>query len=576
MKSLAIGLAALLLGFLSGRLFSEASVTSEGGNEQEPVVTFQGEASTGLSATDVLSTQLSGSRYTRADFLARLEEANRTNDPLMRKAILSEWALRESADGIRAVFAIGNRLEGWQLLATWTSHHPGEAAKMARELATDLDDSKWRDSVLRTALKQLLLTDPDQAVALERSLRGNPYGYGDFSEGAVSRGTSPQTILATLSQFRSPTLKRGFLLTLQSEGLLSPLEVIQWSEEHMPLGDRRNLEAHVLREWVEGNAAEAGAYVTSKLDGSWESRSLTQRFLGQLAQQSPDEVLAWLKKQDRDLISGAAPMRWGSLSDEKRRAIAAKLGPDFPEFAPDFEARPYDGMTPQNLPASWPPKTATEAKAWLEHSDTNWINPFGPEQWTVDSINDTLALLPETPTRSKQDIASQLARQWVRHDPKQALTWASNLPDEDTITVAESALGEWFKLEPTSAREYVEKMPSGEFRGYAVELITQGLWLKDPNSAEQWVDQLAEGFEKDIGRRNIASVAVISYPERAYSQAIAMRNPVMREEWVERSLRFIAIRDPTLALELLPDAGLPPEIAAEIRKSAGQPDPSKK
>jgi hypothetical protein len=576
MKSLVICLAALFLGFVSGRQLPEASLTLESVDQAEKAVTYERTITADISAADLLAASLSGSKSTRADFLTRLVEANRTGDAVKRKVILSEWALRESADGLRAVFAIGNRLEGWQLLAAWTSHHPAEAAAIAREVATERDDSKWRDSVLYSALKQLLLTDPDQAVALERSVHGSLFGYGDLSETSVLRSIPPELILTALSQFRSPTLKRSFLYNLHQAGQLTPFEALKWSEANLTPSDRSNTDAGILKEWLKKNPADAGAYVTSKLDGSWESRSLTQRFLSELAQQSPDELLAWLKKQDRDLISGAAPMRWGSLSDEQRKAIAATVGTEFPEFTPDFEAHPYDGMTPQNLPASWPPQTVTEAKAWLEYSDTNLFNPFGPEQWTMDSINSILALLPETATRPRQNILWKLARQWVGHDPAQAITWASSLPDEETIVVAEFALEQWFELEPTAAREYVETMPSGEFRGYAVELITQGLWRKDPNSAEQWVAQLAEGFEKDIGRRKIASVAFVNNPERAYTQAIAMENPVMREEWVEQSLRFIAMRNPSRALELLPDAGLPPEVAVEIRKIAGQPNGSKK
>jgi hypothetical protein len=572
MNWIAAGFAALLAGVLSGWLASSGLIApasvSDASTTHDDAVTFLGTAERKIAASDLLSQIPGNGNRTREDYLALLEQANRQHDAALRRAVLAEWTTHENADGIRAVFALGNRLEGWQVLQDWTPQHPGLAAGIVATLDVPKGEERHRDTVVTTAIQSLLHTDPDKASEIERRFRLSEWSLLPMVIDSLrSPGdASPQAILKALGGFRNHRLRDQLLASLVYSDQIPPQDAIEWSVEHTSPPANSQLFTNAISVWMQRDPAAAREHFSKALDGGRESRDLVRPFLLHLANRSPEEMLSWMRQQDREKLAAVAPFDWSRISKEAHPGFAAALGSDYPEFAPLVEpASSLPRADAKNLPASWPPQTPDEAFAWLKISPNR--PELGAQHWTPETLDATLALLPYHSDLERTEITRTLANIWARKDPVKAITWASGLRAEESIIVAESALDVWHNYDPPAARNYVETMPSGEFRAYAVETVVEDWIRQNPDSTTAWLDSLGPGFETDVGRRVAAGHLSSQAPEAAYHQARAISHPVMRDEWVQKSLRSL-LRHPDRVIALLPESGLPPDLQEKIEKEA--------
>lgn len=572
MKWIAAGFTALLAGVLSGWLASSGSSVPvpapDASKSHDMVVTFLGTAERKISAGDLLSQPPGNGKRTRSDYLDLLEQANQQHDTALRRAILREWAMQDNADGIHAVFALGNRLEGWQLLQEWTLQHPSLAAAFVETLKVEKGEERQRDRIVATAIQSLLLTNPEQALDIEGRFRLDELSLLLMANASLrSPGdASPQAILKVLGGFRNHRLRSQLLSNLVSTDQIPPQDAIEWALGHTSRPTNQPIITHTIFLWMQRDPASARDYFSKSLDRGRESRDLVRPFLRYLANQSPEETLAWMREQDREKLAAVAPFDWRRIDRDKHAKFAAALGGDYPEFAPPVEpASTLPQAESKHLPATWPPQTPEEALAWVKISTDR--PELGADHWTPETLDAALALLPDHPELERTAITRELAGGWARKDPVKAITWASSLPDEESVAVAEHALEVWHDYDPPAARHYVESMPSGEFRAYAVETVVEDWIRENPASVTAWLDSLGPGFETDVGRRVASDRLSSRDPEAAYYQARAINHPVMREEWVEKSMRSL-LRQPERVIALLPKSGLPPETQGRIEKEA--------
>jgi len=117
-------------------------------------------------------------------------------------------------------------------------------------------------------------------------------------------------------------------------------------------------------------------------------------------------------------------------------------------------------------------------------------------------------------------------------------------------------------------------IPESEFRAYAVELAVGNLSQKDPDAAESWLLVLAPDLARDAGLRELADSLLkhtggnTTDPERAFRLSGQIEHPVIRSDWVEKSLRELIGSNPARSLELIPESGLPAEIRESLNESA--------
>ena len=176
-----------------------------------------------------------------------------------------------------------------------------------------------------------------------------------------------------------------------------------------------------------------------------------------------------------------------------------------------------------------------------------WGTPssFNPSPWTFEGVNELLAKARELgqPIGDKEMV--NLAGNWAKGNPSEAIRWASELPDHVRIEAAEEAVIRWFKNEPIDAAAYVKSLPEGEFRSHSVNRVVSEWLDADPEPAIKWVNQLPRGFDKDIGRREVAMNFRFRNPQRSFAQANAIDNPVLREEALEYTFQSWLRKDPT-------------------------------
>lgn len=568
---------AAILGVLSGWLSRPVVDPRPTTEEGHAAITFTGDA--GMRSDDFLTDTPPGAKRSRAESLALLQEANRRNDAVMKDTILAEWARHETSAGIRSVFSSGADLEAWQLLHAWAKHQPSEAARIATASAGNPANAFWHDLVITQSLISLLRTDPFSALALERDFyrRGSHDLESHFDKNELPPGSAAD-MLTALSEFRDPSLCDQLVRHFVSAARLDPGKALDWAASRRDLGNRQHFTNGILYHWLDNDPENAGTYVAEHFDESENSRLLVREFLEGMAQRSSGKMLEWMRRQDRELLTKVAPLKFYGLPPDEVETLATLLADEFPEFAPVPTTDPM--MLPtsmDDLPEVWPPTTKAGAVAWLKGYKQSWGAHLGPESWTAESMTQVLDLLDDLPNRSRVGTMREMASAWARVDPQEAITWAADLPDQESIGVAESALASWMRESPGDARAYVAAIPESEFRAYAVEQTVRHFPEEKRDEAEQWLLGLAPDLARDAGLRELANdflvyrgtpqIDGVRY-ERAVRLFQQVANPVIRADGLESSLRKLSTHEPARALELIAESGLPDEIAARLETFA--------
>lgn len=554
-------LAGLLLGRVSTSIVSEEKVAP---SVQPKAVTML-EVPEGITAStgDFFSIPPPGGTYTRAEMLALLEEGYLTNDMEVEAVVLREWAAFETEEGICAVFEMGNRGIAWSLLGEWAEHHPEKAAQIAFSIPSEnRDEAASYSDVISTAMSQLLFSAPEAAVRIEsqyshRGHHGLNFQYSNLSEKTAD---DAKRALEAIAQFRNSWIADRAAVAILGAIYVDPEFSLEWIEEHIPGSRRTHAKNSILQNWARNDHESAAVYVAENLDGSAESQARLQTLIKSLGPSHPEFLIRWLKEQDREDLKKIRSVNWGYLTPELREKLTAQLGEEFQRFAP---AEPVPA---QSTATSWPPATREEAANWLR----SYRNPpgLGPANWSIETINETLALKSSELSQASPADTRKIADNWASHDPVAAIEWAAQLPDHLMIETAETALATWFKNEPTAALEYVDEMPEGEFRSYAVERVSNDWLSEDAEAAVKWINDLPSGFSKDVAKREAALRFIDHNPKRSFFQSNWIGNDIIREETLERVFRSWNSRNPAEALEFIEKANVSEEVKAAARSHA--------
>jgi len=381
-------------------------------------------------------------------------------------------------------------------------------------------------------------------------------------------------LLESLSEFRDVALRNRFIIKFVFADRLDPAKALDWAASRRDLKRPESFSNLILSDWLSRNPDSAGAYVSAQFDGSEASIRLVRQFLDLTATRFPDTLLSWIRRQDRELLANAAPLKLLGLKPEEEASLV--FADEFPEFIHVPIISPP--ATIADLPKTWPPKSKTEAQAWFNtfQRRSNADDHLGPETWTRESVNEVLDLLSDLPT-SRENTMTSIATAWARVDPKEALTWAAGLPDQESIKIATFALASWLRESPGDARAYVAAIPESEFRVYAVEQSARHFPEEKRDEAEKWLLGLAPDLARDAGLRELANdflvyrgtpqIDGVRY-ERAVRLFQQVANPVIRADGLESSLRKLSTHEPARALELIAESGLPDEIAARLETFA--------
>jgi hypothetical protein len=193
-----------------------------------------------------------------------------------------------------------------------------------------------------------------------------------------------------------------------------------------------------------------------------------------------------------------------------------------------------------------------------------------------------------------ENIGGAIAESLADKDPKQAVGWAEATPSgaaqEEAIT---GALAGWAKTDPKAAFAYFQEKhgknfdaAEGIFEQWAatapeaaaaqalqvgdpslkeravVGVVNGWLSFDDTQSAEQWVDQMPQGRQRDLASATIVDALSVTDPQPAWDRAQAIQDAQVRQEAMLSAFSGLAQADPASARSILNTA----RVSADDRK----------
>jgi hypothetical protein len=144
-------------------------------------------------------------------------------------------------------------------------------------------------------------------------------------------------------------------------------------------------------------------------------------------------------------------------------------------------------------------------------------DPVAAGKYLADNIDE----LGSTNGWMNGRMAGSVASEWAKQDPKAALEWAQKLPDEMRRDAMQQVLTEMASSDPTSAIDYVMKMEAGEERTKMLDEVASQYGRQDPKEALTWAASL-KGEEQQLAQRKVLESWSRSSPTEAAAHVDAM------------------------------------------------------
>lgn len=119
----------------------------------------------------------------------------------------------------------------------------------------------------------------------------------------------------------------------------------------------------------------------------------------------------------------------------------------------------------------------------------------------------TANLAPEAVEKTFGSTASQIARNWVQHDPKAAGQWLMSLPEGETRSNSvRSMVDDLGDYDIKGCAEFVNSLAVGKERDQAVSELVSDLGSQgDPESAFDWAASISDASKRENMIRSVAS-----------------------------------------------------------------------
>ncbi len=135
------------------------------------------------------------------------------------------------------------------------------------------------------------------------------------------------------------------------------------------------------------------------------------------------------------------------------------------------------------------------------------------------------------PAGSAQDEAVMGALAgWAKTDPKAALNYYQAKYPKN-YEAAQGIFEQWATEKPDAAADEVGRISDPTLKEHAVVGVVNG-WLNadDIQAAEQWVDQLPPGRQRDMGSATLVDAMSINDPQPAWDRALGIQDAQVRQE----------------------------------------------
>lgn len=167
---------------------------------------------------------------------------------------------------------------------------------------------------------------------------------------------------------------------------------------------------------------------------------------------------------------------------------------------------------------------------------------------------------------------------WAKTDPKAAFSYFQS-KQSTNFDAAEGIFEEWAAKTPQDAAAQATSISDPTLREHAVTGVVNG-WLtnNDVQGAQQWVDQLPAGHERDVASAAIVDAMSVNDPQTAWDRSLTIQDPQVRQEAVLSALSGLAQSDPEAAQAAVNSAHLTEQEKKLVQPvlnslSKGQPPP---
>ncbi len=250
----------------------------------------------------------------------------------------------------------------------------------------------------------------------------------------------------------------------------------------------------ILSAVAERDPARAGAFLTEHPEFA-RDENVFRTVASHWTRKNPLEALAW-----------AESLPVGRLRFEAVKAVGSTWAEHDPATVAAEILRSRDRWDRDVVTAvaqNWSITDPRATMAWVENlplkadQEAAWSRfRLDVRQLGADAALELLGAIPSEKRRA--GMASQIASELARENPRAALAWAERLPEGELRTRAlRPALDELAAHNPVEAVGYVTSLPAGQGR---TDLLRRSvaIWaVRDADAAMAWTRQLPAGSERD-------------------------------------------------------------------------------
>jgi hypothetical protein len=385
--------------------------------------------------------------------------------------------------------------------------------KRALEMLDGMPPGQSRISLLGSISSAWMSHDSDAAMAW---INGLP--AADRSK-ALQNGCwqliqeDPAKAAELLSSFPANNQTSHQFSSLAGQWAQQDLEAARKWVESLPAGQvREQAMSGIIGTLAQSDPAKAAAVLGGAVVTSRNSHQVGM-IVGEWIKTDQTAALAWLDSLDlrgdaqrnvhsqflQNWVNEDAPAasRYAlGIQDEKSRqnaitSLVGAWGNNDPVAAREWIMRSLEGETKD--------RSLNSLIQTLSYQDYNTALQYYQEA--------TAHLAPETIEKTFGSTASQIARNWVQHDPKAAAQWVLSLPEGETRSNSiRSMVDDLGDYDIKGAAEFVNTLAVGKDRDQAVASLVSDLGRQgDPESAFDWAASISDASRREDMIRNAAN-----------------------------------------------------------------------
>ncbi len=453
--------------------------------------------------------------------------------------LFQKWAKDDPNAAIAKLSQIKGNSERQQALGGIARALITSDPQRALDLLGDMPPGQGRSSMLYSISSTWMNHDPDAAIAWVHSLD------------SVDKSTAIQNITSQLAQedpAKAAVLLASMPLTSQNSYQFSnlagqwarqdPEAARKWAESLPPGQAKQQALSEIIGHLAQSDPVKAATYFGDTIVTNQNSGQVGM-IVGAWVKTDQTAALAWLESLDlrgdaqRNVHSqflhnwvnenASAASRYAlGIQDEKSRqqaisSLVGAWGNNDPIAAKEWIMASLQGDSKNT--------SLNSLIQILSHRDFPTALKYYQEA--------TANLTSEVIDKTFGSTASQIASNWVQHDPKAAGQWVMSLPEGETRSNSmRSMVDEFGDYDIKGAAEFVSTLPAGKDRDQAVTSLVSDLGYQgDSESAFDWAASISDQAKREGAIRNAVNRWKESDPAAARAAvAAADISPAAREK----------------------------------------------